>query len=183
MARWRIGIGQWSGAEDAAGVLYEGSEGQIVAESHVPGVNLAEVAQRRGVRIALVSSWRRQWARGGKGRARSAKFAVVRVSAPLVESCMEIDLAGGPLGRNRVVKSLEILHPAVSGWPSPSARVLPSSARRALRFYISPARSGSSMRFLAIVDSSRERPEIALDASTILCGSEPFLLLGCRVTE
>jgi transposase-like protein len=68
---------------------------QIVAESQVPGANLAEVAQRHGVRVALVSSWRRQWARGAKGTVRSPKFAAVRVSAPSVESCIEIDLAGG----------------------------------------------------------------------------------------
>lgn len=68
---------------------------QIVAESQMPGANLAEVAQRHGVRVALVSSWRRQWARSGKGTVRSAKFAAVRVSVPPVESCIEIDLAGG----------------------------------------------------------------------------------------
>ncbi len=68
---------------------------QIVAESQVAGASLAEVAQRHGVRVALVSSWRRQWARGAKGPVRSPKFAAVRVSAPSVESCIEIDLAGG----------------------------------------------------------------------------------------
>jgi transposase-like protein len=68
---------------------------QIVAESQVAGASLAEVAQRHGVRVALVSSWRRQWARSGKGPLRSAKFAAVRVSAPSVEGCIEIDLTGG----------------------------------------------------------------------------------------
>jgi transposase-like protein len=68
---------------------------QIVAESQVAGASLAEVAQRHGVRVALVSSWRRQWARSGKGTPRSAKFAAVRVSAPSAESCIEIDLTGG----------------------------------------------------------------------------------------
>ena len=68
---------------------------QIVAESQVAGASLAEVAQRHGVRVALVSSWRRQWARSGKGAPTAAKFAAVRVSAPSVESCIEIDLAGG----------------------------------------------------------------------------------------
>jgi transposase-like protein len=68
---------------------------QIVAESQVAGASLAEVAQRHGVRVALVSSWRRQWARSGKGAAKLAKFAAVRVSALSVESCIEIDLAGG----------------------------------------------------------------------------------------
>jgi transposase-like protein len=68
---------------------------QIVAESQVAGANLAEVAQRHGVRVALVSSWRRQWARNGKGTPRTAKFAAVRVSVPAVENFIEIDLAGG----------------------------------------------------------------------------------------
>jgi transposase-like protein len=68
---------------------------QIVAESQVAGANLAEVAQRHGVRIALVSSWRRQWARSGKGAPKAAKFAAVRVSAPSVDGIIEIDLTGG----------------------------------------------------------------------------------------
>jgi transposase-like protein len=68
---------------------------QIVAESQVAGANLAEVAHRHGVRVALVSSWRRQWERSGKRASRSAKFAAVRMSAPAVESFIEIDLAGG----------------------------------------------------------------------------------------
>jgi transposase-like protein len=67
---------------------------QIVAESQVAGASLAEVAQRHGVRVALVSSWRRQWARSGKGAPRSGKFAAVRVSAPSVDGIIEIDLAG-----------------------------------------------------------------------------------------
>jgi transposase-like protein len=68
---------------------------KIVAESQVAGANLAEVAQRHGVRIALVSSWRRQWARSGKGAPKTAKFAAVRVSAPSVDGIIEIDLTGG----------------------------------------------------------------------------------------
>jgi transposase-like protein len=68
---------------------------QIVAESQVAGASLAEVAQRHGVRVALVSSWRRQWARSGKVAPRPGKFAAVRVSAPPVDGIIEIDLAGG----------------------------------------------------------------------------------------
>ena len=67
---------------------------QIVAESQVAGASLAEVAQRHGVRVALVSSWRRQWARSGKGTPRAAKFAAVRVAMPSVDGIIEIDLAG-----------------------------------------------------------------------------------------
>jgi transposase-like protein len=61
----------------------------------VAACKLAEVAQRHGVRVAFVSSWQRQWARSGKGTAKLAKLAAVRVSAPSVEICIEIDLAGG----------------------------------------------------------------------------------------
>ena len=68
---------------------------QIVAESQVAGASLAEVAQRHGVRVALVSSWRRQWARSGKGAPKAAKFAAVRVSAPSADGFIEIDLADG----------------------------------------------------------------------------------------
>jgi transposase-like protein len=69
---------------------------QIVAESQVAGASLAEVAQRHGVRVALVSSWRRQWARSGKGGApKAAKFAAVRVRAPSADGIIEIDLADG----------------------------------------------------------------------------------------
>ena len=68
---------------------------QIVAESQVAGASLAEVAQRHGVRVALVSSWRRQWARSGTGAPKVAKFAAVRVSTPWADGFIEIDLAGG----------------------------------------------------------------------------------------
>jgi transposase-like protein len=68
---------------------------QIVAESQVAGASLPEVAQRHGVRVALVSSWRRQWARSGKGTPRAAKFAAVRVAMRSVEGVIEIDLGGG----------------------------------------------------------------------------------------
>jgi transposase-like protein len=68
---------------------------QIVAESQVAGASVAEVAQRHGLRLALLSSWRRQWARNGKGGPKAAKFAAVRVGMPSVEGVIEIDLAGG----------------------------------------------------------------------------------------
>jgi transposase-like protein len=68
---------------------------QIVGESQVAGASLAEVAQRHGVRVALVSSWRRQWARSAKGAPKSGKFAAVRMNAPPVDGIIEIDLAGG----------------------------------------------------------------------------------------
>ena len=68
---------------------------QAVAESHVAGANVAEVAQRHGVRAALLSSWRRQVARMAESAKKPAKFAAVRVSAPPVEGVIEIDLTGG----------------------------------------------------------------------------------------
>jgi transposase-like protein len=91
------GSGSVNGAAKKAprGSWTKDQKRQIVAESQVAGASLAEVAQRHGVRVALVSSWRRQWARSGKGAPRSAKFAAVRVSAPSVDGFIEIDLAGG----------------------------------------------------------------------------------------
>jgi transposase-like protein len=68
---------------------------QAVAESHAVGANIAEVAQRHGVRPALLSSWRRQVARMAESAKKPAKFAAVRVMAPAVDGVIEIDLAGG----------------------------------------------------------------------------------------
>jgi transposase-like protein len=68
---------------------------QAVGESHVAGANVAEVAQRHGVRPALLSSWRRQVARMAESTKKPARFAAVRVSAPTVDGVIEIDLAGG----------------------------------------------------------------------------------------
>ena len=68
---------------------------QAVADSHAVGANVAEVAQRHGVRPALLSSWRRQVARMAQLPKKPAKFAAVRVTAPAVEGVIEIDLAGG----------------------------------------------------------------------------------------
>jgi len=61
---------------------------QIVAESQVPGANLAEVAQRHCVRVALVSSWRRQWVRSGKGTARLAKISSVKPFVRMSIGCV-----------------------------------------------------------------------------------------------
>ncbi len=65
---------------------------QIVAASHVAGANLAEVAQRHGVRVALVSSWRRYFLRTSPTAERSTKFVPVRVSAQPTDGVIEIDL-------------------------------------------------------------------------------------------
>jgi transposase-like protein len=68
---------------------------QAVAESHAAGANVAEIAQRHGVRPALLSSWRRQVARMAESAKKPAKFAAVRVNTPAVEGVIEIDLTGG----------------------------------------------------------------------------------------
>ena len=68
---------------------------QIVAESQVAGASVAEVAQRHGIRVALLSSWRREWARSGTRAPKVAKFAAVHVNSPSADGCIEIDLAGG----------------------------------------------------------------------------------------
>ena len=70
---------------------------QAVAESYAAGANAAEVAQRHGVRAALLSSWRRQVARMGESTKKPITFAAVRVNAPAAEGVIEIDLAGGCL--------------------------------------------------------------------------------------
>jgi len=68
---------------------------QIVADSHVTGANLAEVAQRHGVRVALVSSWRRYFLRTTPASAKAAKFVAVRVGAVPTDGVIEIDLGTG----------------------------------------------------------------------------------------
>jgi len=68
---------------------------QIVAESHLAGANLAEVAQRHGVRVALVASWRRDFQRMAPASPKSAKFVPVRVGAMPTEGVIEIDLGNG----------------------------------------------------------------------------------------
>jgi transposase-like protein len=68
---------------------------QIVAESHLAGANLTEVAQRHGVRVALVSSWRRYCLRTSPTAEKSTKFVPVRVGAVPTDGVIEIDLGNG----------------------------------------------------------------------------------------
>jgi transposase-like protein len=68
---------------------------QIVAESQAAGANVADVAQRHGVRPALLSSWRRQVARMAEGTKKPVKFAAVRVNAAPSDGVIEIDRADG----------------------------------------------------------------------------------------
>jgi transposase len=69
---------------------------EIVEASLVPGAVLAEVAQRLGVRVALISSWRRRLAQEA-GRAKRSKptprFAAVRVDRVVCDGFIEIDLS------------------------------------------------------------------------------------------
>jgi transposase len=69
-------------------------ERQAVAESNMPGANVADVAKRHGVRPALLSSWRRQLSPKAASAKKPAKFAAVRVTAAHVEGMIQIDLAG-----------------------------------------------------------------------------------------
>jgi len=62
---------------------------QAVAESNVPGANVAEVAKRHGVRPALLSSWRRQLSSKVASPKKPAKFAAVRVAAAHGEGMIE----------------------------------------------------------------------------------------------
>jgi transposase-like protein len=50
---------------------------QIVEESYAAGADVAEVAQRHGVRPALLSSWRRQLSRMATSSKKTPKFAAV----------------------------------------------------------------------------------------------------------
>jgi len=68
---------------------------QIVTESHLAGANLAEVAQRHGVRVALVSSWRRYFLRTSPTAEKSTNFVPVRVGAVPTDGVIEIDLGNG----------------------------------------------------------------------------------------
>ncbi len=66
---------------------------RIVADSRVAGASVREVAQRHGVRAALLSAWRRQ--EDASRIAKPVKFAAVKVSAAPLDSSIEIDLVGG----------------------------------------------------------------------------------------
>jgi transposase-like protein len=76
---------------------------QMVAESCVAGANVVDVAQRHGVRPALLSSWRRQVSRMTESTKNAAKFAAVSVNAALAEGVIEIDLTGGCVRVRRIV--------------------------------------------------------------------------------
>jgi len=67
---------------------------RIVADSHVAGASIHEVARRHGVRANLLSAWRRRQDQSTQG-AKKVKFAAVKVSAVPAEGSIEIDLVAG----------------------------------------------------------------------------------------
>lgn len=66
---------------------------QMVAESRQPGASVSEVAQRHGVRTALLSAWRRKAASRSAPKPAALGFAAVQVSAAAIEGVIEVDLS------------------------------------------------------------------------------------------
>lgn len=65
---------------------------QMVAESRQPGASVSEVAQRHGVRTALLSAWRRKAASRSMDKTAAIGFAAVQLSSMPSEGVIEIDL-------------------------------------------------------------------------------------------
>ena len=78
--------GRWTAAQRA----------ERVAESLVAGATVQSVAERHGIRAALLSSWRRKARAKSTSRAdkSTTQFAAVRVEAA-ADGMIEIDLANG----------------------------------------------------------------------------------------
>jgi transposase-like protein len=72
---------------------------EIVVATLTAGTTVNEVAERYGVRAALISAWRRKHARAtgvASASTKPARFAAVRVrSATTTDGIIEIDLASG----------------------------------------------------------------------------------------
>lgn len=66
---------------------------QVIAESRQPGASVNEVAQRHGVRAALLTAWRRKAASRSIPRSAGSGFAEVQLSAAASEGVIEIDLS------------------------------------------------------------------------------------------
>lgn len=66
---------------------------QLVAESRQPGASVNEVAQRHGVRAALLGAWRRKAASLSMPKSAAIGFAAVQMSAAANEGIIEIDLS------------------------------------------------------------------------------------------
>ena len=67
---------------------------QIVDESHAQGADVAEVAQRHGMRLVLLQKWRRQHSSKAVSGKPRVKFAAVKFARP-PQGMIEIDLSGG----------------------------------------------------------------------------------------
>jgi transposase-like protein len=63
---------------------------QMIAESRQSGASVSEVAQRHGVRVALLSGWRRK---AGAAKSAPIRFASVQVNQPREQGVIEIDLS------------------------------------------------------------------------------------------
>lgn len=77
--------GKWSAEQRA----------MIVAESRQPGASVNDVAQRHGVRPALLSAWRGREASAAAPKSAVVRFAAVRVNELAGDGVIEIDLPGG----------------------------------------------------------------------------------------
>ena len=64
---------------------------QMISESRQPGASVSEVAQRHGVRVALLSGWRRKALSAVKSA--PIRFASVQVNPPRSVGVIEIDLS------------------------------------------------------------------------------------------
>lgn len=96
--KWRVSMESQSGgpvrkARRARGKWTVEQREQMVAESRQSGASVIEVAQRHGVRAALLSAWRRKAASRSAPKPAALRFAAVRVSAAASEGVIEIDLS------------------------------------------------------------------------------------------
>jgi transposase len=66
---------------------------QMIVESRQPGASVNDVAQRHGVRAALLTAWRRKAASRSIPKSGGSGFAAVQVSAGASEGVIEIDLS------------------------------------------------------------------------------------------
>lgn len=82
VAKVRRPRGKWTAEQRA----------QMVAESRQPGASVSEVAQRHGVRTALLSAWRRKAASSSMSTPTAIGFAAVQLSSVPIEGVIEIDL-------------------------------------------------------------------------------------------
>jgi transposase len=83
----------------------------IVAESCVAGASVSEVAARYGLRANQLSAWRSRSKAGG-APSRGGRFAAVRISPPVSDGVIEMDISSGCI-RVRGEVSIAMLREAV----------------------------------------------------------------------